>query len=419
MMSDDVEPQNPTADGTPSDKATPESSGDGVRSRQVAITALARIDETQSYANLLLPSVLERSGLDDRDRRFVTELVYGTTRMQRSCDWLVDRFLLRDQLDAPIRAALRLGAYQLAFLGTKPHAAVNATVEATVGPGAKTVNAVLRRVADDLGNSRSGGEAADTPAIAWPDDGTRLSYPDWIMALLVRDLGESDALAALETMNRPAPVHRRDDGYVQDLSSQWVADAVGATPTDVVVDLCAGPGGKTTAMAACGAHVIASDQRRRRARLVANNAERVASPRVSVLAADGASMPLRPGCADRVLVDAPCTGLGALRRRPDARWRIEPDGLERLVVIQRELVDSAVQLVKPGGVLVYSVCTLTDREIVGVDEHLATRHPDFTPLDHLGGPWDPIGRADRLLPQREDTDGMAMLRLRRQGSADA
>jgi 16S rRNA (cytosine967-C5)-methyltransferase len=364
--------------------------------RRLALEALARIDDG-AYANLLVPSLLDDSNLPERDRGFVTELVYGTTRMRRACDFLVDRFVLRE-LDPETRRALRLGAYQLHFLQTPAHAAVSATVEVAPKRSRGLVNAVLRKV-------------ASTP-VHWPDDATRLSYPDWIVERLVTDLGREDALAALEQMNVAPSVTVRADGYVQDLASQWVVDALGARPGERVVDTCAGPGGKATAIAAQGAWVAASDAQPRRASLVSVNAGRLGAD-VDVVAADGRRPAFRPASFDRALVDAPCSGLGVLRRRPDARWRIEADDVGRLAALQRELVDAAIDLVRPGGTLVYSVCTLTAEETTDVDRWLAETHPEMTPLDAPGGAWRSAGRGAILLPQAAGTDGMYLLHARR------
>jgi 16S rRNA (cytosine967-C5)-methyltransferase len=367
--------------------------------RRVALDALVRIDDG-AYANLVLPALLERSGLSERDRHLVTELVYGTTRMRRAVDWLVDAHLRRP-VEPTVRAALRLGAYQLAFMGTPAHAAVGETVEATPLRARSIVNAVLRKVA-----------AALPPA--WPADATALSYPDWAIASLESALGPEQAGAALAAMNEPASVTRRPDGYVQDLASQWVAGLVGAGPGEVVVDLCAGPGGKATAIAEAGAAlVVASDAQPVRAGLVAANADQLGADRVAVIAADGRRPPLRPGHADRVLVDAPCSGLGVLRRRPDARWRVGPDDVPQLAALQRDLLDGAVPLLRAGGVLVYSVCTLTAEETTEIDGWLASAHPELQALQPPGAPWEPIGRGARLLPQTAGTDGMYVLVLRR------
>jgi len=226
-------------------------------SRKVALDALVEIEAGGAYANLKLGPVLERSGLDERDRRLVTELVYGTIRRRRALDYLVDRFLVNDP-PPTARAALRLGAYQLRFTDVPDHAAVSATVDVVPKRFRGLVNAVLRKVA--------------TSPVAWPDDATRLSYPDWIVERLVDDLGTEEALDALETMNRAPDVTTRDDGYVQDRSSQRVVAALGAGPGDLVVDVCAAPGGKATALAADGARVIAADLRPKRVRLIATNA---------------------------------------------------------------------------------------------------------------------------------------------------
>lgn len=407
---------------------------------------MVRIEEG-AYANLIVPELLAASDLASRDRAFATNLVYGATRMRRACDWLIDRSVDRP-LEPVVRAVLRLGAYQLVFLHTPPHAGVSAMVEVAPTRAKGLVNAVLRKVAAD-------------PSPRWPDAATRLSYPDWIIRRLAADLGVSEAEAALEQMNVAAEVTERDDGYVQDPASQEVAAQVGASAGERVVDLCAAPGGKATAMAAAmsrgpvrpgatsggaglgspvrpgvtssgaglgspgeagatssggGAEaglVIAADSSMHRARLVAANVARLGSPNVAVLVADGRQPPFAAGTADRVLVDAPCTGLGVLRRRPDARWRINPDDVERLAGLQRELLDGAIGLLRPGGTLVYSVCTLTLAETAAIDTWLAHTHPDLVPLPPPGPPWAPLGRGSHLLPQSAGTDGMFLLKLRR------
>jgi 16S rRNA (cytosine967-C5)-methyltransferase len=365
--------------------------------RRVALDALVRIESGDAFANLLLGPLLDRSGLAPRDRRLVTELVYGVTRMRRACDFLVDRFVLRD-LDLPTRTALRLGAYQLHVMGTPAHAAVSATVDVAPRRSRGLVNAVLRKV-------------AGTP-VAWPDDATRLSYPDWLVDRLVADLGRDDALDALSTMNEAPEVTERPDGYVQDLASQWVAESVGARAGERVADLCAAPGGKATWLAATGAVVLASDVAEQRARLVAGNARRTGA-RVHVVTADGRRPPYPDAAFDHVLLDAPCSGLGVLRRRPDARWRIDEAAVGRLATLQRELLEGAARLVRPGGTLVLSVCTLTRQESLATDEWLAAEHPELEVLDPPEDPWRRWGRGAILLPQAAGTDGMFLLRLAR------
>ena len=371
--------------------------------RRVALEALLAVDDG-ARANVVLGDLLSNSGLDTRDRALVTELVYGTCRMRRACDWLYSRYT-RGRIDAEVRAALRLGAYQLLWTRIPPHAAVAATVEEVRGPGKSVVNAVLRRVATQV---------AAGP-VTWPDPATELSYPEWVLERLSRDLGPQATRDALRTMNQPAEVTVRTDGYVQDRASQMVAAHVGAKPGERVLDLCAAPGGKATALAEAVAPdglVVAADLSPGRTLTVAANAARLDATALAAIVADGTEPPWPDGSFDRVLVDAPCSGLGVLRRRPDARWRIQPADVARLAQLQRRLLDAAVQLVRPGGVLVYSVCTITGEETRAIDGWLSRQYPDLTPLPPPRAPWTPAGRGALLLPQAEGTDGMYVLSLR-------
>lgn len=480
----------------------------------MAIEALVRV-EGGGYSNLVLPGLLRASGLDSRDRALVTDLVYGALRQQGQADHLLagasHRPLL--DLDPPVRAALRLGAYQL-ISGTAPHAAVSATVgalsawssPASVRRAAPYANAVLRRVAE-LG-----------PAWPWPAGGdpdavaVRTSHPRWIVDLLRRDLGDA-AEAVLTAANEPpavtlrpnplrttpealaaeltgAPADVSADGppggtlrvqvepgrlvpgallvrgvgdlarlpavaegraTPQDQASQAVAAAVGARPGERILDMAAAPGGKATAMAeAMGDEglVVASDLRAGRAGQIRAAAHRLGLTSVQVLVADGRHLPLRaigpgssdrgdprdgappepgssdrgdpidgaplgPGSFDRVLLDAPCSGLGVLRRRPEARWRLDPTDIDRLAALQRELLAAAVVHTRPGGLVVYCVCTLSSEETLGIDAWAATSFPALTPAPVPGPPWRPHGRGALLLPSDAGTDGMFVLLLQR------
>lgn len=364
--------------------------------RRVALDALRRIEADGAYANLVLGPMLSSSGLGDMDRRFVTELVYGTTRMRRACDAVIDRFVTSPP-DEATRSVLRLGAYQLVFAGVAPHAAVSETVGLAPKRTRGFVNAVLRKVA-----------RLSIAEMSWPSDGARLSYPDWMVELFRAELGE-DAGPALERMNHAPPVTERADGYVQDQSSQWVAAAVEASSGELVLDVCAAPGGKATAMTASGATVVANDQRIGRARLVAENA-RTLDLELPVVAADGVQPPFRTGAFGAVLLDAPCSGLGALRRRADARWRIQPSDIVELAALQRRLLESAATLVAPEGRLVYSVCTITAAESV---DHATPAGFDVDPTPPPAGSWRPFRQGWRVLPHDADTDGMVMIRYRR------
>jgi 16S rRNA (cytosine967-C5)-methyltransferase len=294
---------------------------------------------------------------------------------------------LFDEADDKVRAALRLGAYQLHFMDIPTFAAVDATVGAVPKRIRGLLNAVLRKVAQL------------TPE--WPSEAMRLSYPDWIFDRLTVDMGADDALAAMEAMNSPARTSVRADGYVQDPASQDVVRLVAARQGELIIDVCAAPGGKATGIAADGARVIAGDVRRSRARLITTNAVRT-STTVATVVADGCTFPVRPGSADAVLVDAPCSGLGSLRRRPDARWRIDEEAPERMAALQRRLLRSAAGLVRPGGRIIYSVCTMTSVETVDV-------------VAALG--WEPDGPPIARIPSR-DSDGMWSQVLRCGSSAD-
>ena len=367
--------------------------------RRLAVQALVRIDRDGAYANIVVPNLLEESDLDGRDRGFVTELVYGTTRRRRALDHLIEPFLTRDPPPAA-RAALRIGTYQLFELGTPPHAAVSATVSATPKRFRGLVNAVLRRVAGRVDKG-----------IEWPDDATELSYPDWIVDRLRADLGRADADAALRTMNGRAVVHRRADGYVQDRSSQLVTESMPAGDGDLVADLCAAPGGKATALAGRGARVVAIELNPGRAARLVENRRTLGLDDLMTVIADGTRPPLPDRSVDLVLIDAPCTGLGALRRRPDARWHVKEGDIDRLVALQARLIEAGSELVVEGGTVAYSVCTLTTAETRGVAERVEL--DGFEPVP-VGPPWRAHGTGGLLLPD-DDTDGMALFCWRRSG----
>ena len=419
--------------------------------------------EGGAYSNLILPGMLAASNLAPRDRAQATDLVYGTLRQQGRADHLLG--LVTDRplatLDPPVRAALRLGAYQL-LEGVAAHAAVGATVGALHGNAARGrtyVNAVLRGLAR-LGPPWPWPSGEDPAAVA-----VRTSHPVWIVEVLQREFGPADAAATLDAANAAPPVTLRPNprrtsrtalaaelagagadvrpaalvpdallvrgvgdlhrlpavaegrATPQDAASQAVAAAVAAEPGADVLDVAAAPGGKATAMAermGDDGRVVACDLRPRRAGRVAEAARRLGLTSVQVVAADGRALPLRPAAFDRVLLDAPCSGLGVLRRRPEARWRVEPADVAALAALQRDLLAAAAEAVRPGGGrLAYCVCTLTREETLGVDQWAAASLPGFEPLDPPGRPWRPHGRGAVILPSDAGTDGMYLLLLRR------
>lgn len=362
--------------------------------RHLALEVLGRIERDGAYANLALRSALDRCDLDRRDRAFVTNLVYGTTRMRRACDHLLDRFL-EHRVEPAVRTVLRMGVYQLHWAGVPVHAAVDATVSEAPRRARGLCNAVLRRVA---------GYRPD-----WPSQAVEHSYPDWLFDRLVADLGSDDALSALAAMNEPVAPVVRNDGYRQDQASQLVAALVadGIRPDEgPVLDVCAAPGGKATALASGGALVVAGDISPGRLRLVGDNSRNLGLP-LSLVAADGLRPPFALGAFQSVLVDAPCSGLGVLRRRVDARWRVAESDISDLAALQLALLEAVFPLLAPGGLLFYSVCTVTTAETVGVDEafRAVTGARSAGPLPE---PWRPHGLGGLLLPQDLDSEGMAV-----------
>jgi 16S rRNA (cytosine967-C5)-methyltransferase len=428
-----------------------------VTSRETAFAALLRVEDG-AYSNVLLPTMLRGSALDARDRAFVTDLVYSTLRQQRALDYLVGLAADRpvEELDPPTRVALRLGAYQLTR-DVPAHAAVGETVAVAPLRARGYVNAVLRALAG-IGPQWPWPGGEDVGALA-----VRLSYPDWIVEELVAQYGPADARSSLEVANEPPPVALRvnseratveavadelravgvevsrgtlvdeallargigdparlavvADGRAtpQDEASQAVVRILDPQPGETVVDAAAAPGGKATAVAErVGEHgrVVACDLHPGRIRLVASARDRLGLGRLLPVVADGRSLPLRRACADRALVDAPCSGLGVLRRRAELRWRIRQDDLPRLVELQRDLLRGAAEAVRPGGVVVYSVCTLTGDETTGVDAWAERELPQLVADPPPGAPWRPRGRGAVLLPHDADSDGMYVLRLR-------
>jgi 16S rRNA (cytosine967-C5)-methyltransferase len=426
----------------------PRRQGPAAGPRDVALAALERVDEGGAYANLVLPPMLRRSRLTPSERAAVTDLVYGSLRMRAALDFAMTPLSRQplDRLEPLVLRGLRLGAYELLFGGTAAHAAVAETVGAVARAGhrgqAGYVNAVLRRLA--------------TATPAWPDPErdpagwatTRGSHPAWIVEEALARLGPRELVALVEADNsrpevslratpgrttrdellaelaaaglpaRPSPaspdcvtLERGDPGglaavregraVVQDAASALVAPAVGARPGDLVADLAAGPGGKAGHLAALGARVLAVEAQRRRAGLVAGTAARLGvADRLLTVVGDGRRPPLRPDAADAALVDAPCTNLGSLRRRPEARWRHGPGDVAGLVELQLGLLEAAADAVRPGGTVLYSVCTWTQAETDGVVAELLARRDDLR-----------LEETRQLWPHRDGTDGMFLARL--------
>lgn len=366
----------------------------GVEAREIAIQCLYRIDKTDSFANIILPNLLKGKSLHQRDKNLITEIVYGATRMRRSLDWVIDRYL---SVPPPtkLRSSLRAGAYQILYMRVPNHAAVSATVSASSKKNKGVVNAILRRISEEL-------------QINWPDEGTRLSYPKWIIDLLITDLGEENAFGMLEKMNESPQVSVRDDGYYQDLASQWVTDIMNVSKDDLLLDMCSAPGGKATALATQARKVVACDIHESRHQLIYENKVKLSLENLTQVISDGRYPPFSSHAFDHILVDAPCSGLGVLHRRADSRWRIKERDVKNLGKLQVELLDSSIRLLKDGGVLSYSVCTVTDQETVNVVRSIENRHPNLIPEELFHEKWRKVGNGLQILPQDSGTDGMSI-----------
>ena len=354
--------------------------------RRAAYEVVLRVFEEDAYADRVLRSVA--TDLEGRDRALAQRLAFGTVQRVRTLDHAIDELGRRPtrKLDPPVRAALRLGAYQLGFTDVATHAAVNETVElvraARLERAVPFSNAVMRRLSEGL------------PALleSLPEDtSTRAalkhSYPDWVARVWWETLGPEQALALMRAQNEPPervvrlnrrrtePVEGRPDPDLPDAlhvdrvddealaagliwphsrGSQLAGLAVGAEPGDRTLDLCAAPGGKATQLAG---EVVAVELHPGRARELEENCRRLGADNVTVINADATQLPAELTGFDRVLVDAPCSGLGVLAARPDLRWRAQP-----LPDLQRTLLGVAAERVKPGGTIVYSVCTINPTE---------------------------------------------------------
>ncbi|BBX95981.1 RsmB/NOP family class I SAM-dependent RNA methyltransferase [Mycobacterium lacus] len=440
--------------------------------RRAAFDALRAVTERDAFVNLVLPALLRERGITGRDAAFATELAYGACRTRGLLDAVIGAAAGRSPgaIDPALLDLLRLGVYQLLRTRVGAHAAVSTTVDAAGiefdSARAGFVNGVLRTVA--ARDERSWvDELAPDPARD-PIGHTAFvhAHPRWIAQAFADALGaaatELDALLASDDQRpqvhlaarpgaltatelahavhgtvgryspyavylpggdpaRLAPV-REGRALVQDEGSQLVARALTLAPVDGDtgrwLDLCAGPGGKTALLAALGARsgarITAVEPSPHRADLVADNTRGL---RVDVLRIDGRHTDLQP-IFDRVLLDAPCTGLGALRRRPEARWRRQPADVGALVKLQRELLAAAIALTRPGGVVLYATCSPHLAETVGVIADALRRHPvsalDTRPL------FEPVveglgdGPQVQLWPHRHGTDAMFAAALRRQ-----
>lgn len=445
--------------------------------REAAFLALLAAEEGGVYVDQALDRILARSQLPERERGLATELAYGVARRLGSLDWALARFSRRppERLDAPVRVAVRLGAYQLWHLDRIPaHAAVDESVELVRrhGPAyaAGFVNAVLRAAARVRWEELPLPPAAEDPAGHLAIAG---AHPRWLVERWLARLGTEETAALLAANNRvpvlsarvnrlraepeallreleragatvepgrylpealrlghgvhPAELTAFREGRLtwQDESSMLAVHVLDPQPGETVIDVAAAPGGKSTHIAermGDRGRVIACDVDARRLRKLEENARRLGLHSIEPLALDGRRLGDRfAGAADRVLADVPCTGLGVIARRPDLRWRKAPGDIRALAALQRELLASAAACLKPGGVLVYSTCTTEPEENQDVvAAFLRETDGEFAAEDLR--PWLPPALRDepgaaegwiQLWPHRHGVDGFFIARIRR------
>lgn len=427
--------------------------------RRAAHTVIRRVFEQGAFADRALHGAAE--GLDARDRALAMALAYGTVQRMRTLDHLLAGFVSRplDRLEPAVLAALRMGMFQLVFLGgVSDYAAVNESVELAKREsrgGAQLVNAVLRRASREAA-ARFAKLDDSTPQRA----AVLHSVPDWLAEMWWREHGAEQARALLASVNlpaesairvntlrstpeqvraalqatngaRPAPpweghaglpelpemlvldgafdafgseLFKRGELMPQARASAAVARVLAPEPGERVLDLCAAPGGKTTHLAALmggEGELVAVEVHPGRARVLAETCRQMGADQVSVVQADARHLP-DIGSFDRVLVDPPCSGLGTLQARPDLRWQPRRGQIAELVGRQGELLRSGASRLRPGGALVYSVCTISRGEADGVLDGFLAEHPDFS-CEHR---W-------QLLPSSDGTDGFFIARLRR------
>ena len=356
--------------------------------RRVAFQVVRRVFEDDAYADRAFAAAAKE--LDERDRALAQRIAYGTVQRVRTIDHGIDTLGKRPtrKLDPAVLAALRVAGYELAWSEAPAHAVADDAVElvraARLERATGFTNAVCRRLAEGFRDLVG----------ALPEGPLKNSYPDWIHDVWVRDFGEDEALALEHAQNEPPPL---EEYRGMSRASRLAAEAVGSQPGERVLDACAAPGNKTSLLRG---DVTAAEINPARARALAERLPEVHVVNEDVRELDASGF-------DRALVDAPCSGLGVLNRRPDLRWRSRP-----LPELQLELLRAAAERTRPGGTVVYSVCTLN------ADENEAIVDAAGLGPEPLGEEWPEYAHPNRpefllTTPHRHATSGFFIARLRR------
>lgn len=445
-----------------------------IQARHLALKVIYQVNEQEAYANLALDKALSEFELQDpRDKGLVTELVYGSIKYKGRLDWVIDQFAKpKTKKMAPwIRNIIRLGLYQLLFLDKVPvSAAINESVKLAKKYGhqgtVKFVNGVLRNISRKL-NTLTYPDFQKNPvehlSIVY-------SFPQWLVQVWVQEYGPEQTKALCQFFNKPSPLWVRTNSLkisrdnleeqlaekgiktvpskrvpeglclvdnlevakleqfkmglftVQDESSMLVSHVLSPEPGQVVLDVCSGPGGKTSHLAQLMGNkgvILAFDVHQHRLQLIKETCARLGITNVQTDLQDARYLTkVIKDPVDMILVDAPCSGLGVLGRRPDARWRKQPEDIRELQKIQKEILNEAAQLLKTGGTLVYSTCTITHEENQGVVEDFLKQHQEFV-LDINLTNYLPYSTEEgrkgfiQFLPQLHAMDGFFIARLKK------
>ncbi|ACK64739.1 sun protein [Rippkaea orientalis PCC 8801] len=440
--------------------------------RPLALVILREIERRGTFTDIAIDRGLKSTDLSGSDRALVTELVYGIVRRKRTLDTLIDQLGKKASHQQPpdLRLILYIGLYQLRYLSQiPPSAAVNTAVnlakENSLQRLSGVVNGILRqyiRLAQE-----------NNDPLILPDDpisrlGVLYSFPDFMIKLWLEQWGLETTEELCNWFNQPPVLDIRinplkttleevkttlsqgnltlmpleipqglrlqgktgaiqdlpgfKEGWwtVQDSSAQLVSHLLDPQPSEVIIDACAAPGGKTTHIAELMGDqgtIWACDRYASRLKKLSANKERLQLNSIKIVTGDSRQLDQFQGIADRVLVDAPCSGLGTLHRHPDIRWRQTPEKIEELAILQKELLETTANWVKPQGILVYATCTLTYQENEGVIEHFLASHPhwkiDVPSPNSPVAKWMTASGSIKILPHQQDMDGFFMVKLKK------